>query len=77
MRWEKIKPRDKAKESGDAIFHQGREKLQGKTSSLSQGGETQRFLFFNVKIKIAIRYPNENIKKTTGHRNLQFQRVLG
>lgn len=49
-------------------------KTTRKNKQSKSGRRNLRFLFFNVKIKIAIRYPNENIKKTTGHRNLKFQR---
>ena len=49
-------------------------KTTRKNKQSKSGRRNLRFLFFNVKIKIAIRDPNENIKKTTGHRNMQFQR---
>lgn len=72
MRWEKTKPRERPRTVVMPFTEMGKTTRKNKQSK--SGKRNLRFLFFNVMIKIAIRYPNENIKETTGHRNLQFQR---
>lgn len=49
---------------------------KGKTKILKvKGGEEElKFCFFNVAIKLPIRYPSADVKWPTGYRFLGFQR---
>lgn len=49
MRWEKIKPRDKAKESGSAISEKGKTTRKNKQSK--SGGGTYEFLFSMLRLR--------------------------
>ena len=60
MRWEKTKPRERPRTVVMPFTEMGKTTRKNKQSK--SGKRNLRFLFFNVMIKIAIRYPNENIK---------------
>ena len=60
MRWEKTKPREMPRTVVMPFTEKG--KTTSKNKKSEAGRRNLRFLFFSAMIKIAIRYPNENIK---------------